>query len=249
MRALVTGGSAGLGQALCARLLADGFHVTNLDRDLPDQASTAEYVRCDLSSRDAVDKALMTLTSSDGFDLVIFNAGISATGKFEEISTSSHARIIAVNAEAPISLCAGLMKAGKIDNGARVGFVSSLSHFTGYPGAASYAASKDALAVYAKAVRKVWQKQLGIKVTVVFPGPLKTDHAARHAPDGADAEKRMAPNDAAKLILRDIKRGKAHSMPGVAARIFAFLGQIAPKVMTFAMKKLIYSKLDKTVAD
>lgn len=249
MRALVTGGSAGLGQALCNVLLADGFQVVNLDYVLPKETSEAEYFRCDLSSRDDVDKALNALTSQAGFDLVIFNAGISATGKFEDISTTSHARIIAVNAEAPMVLCAGLMKFGKINHGGNIGFVSSLSHFTGYPGAASYAASKDALAVYARAVRKVWRRKFNVKVTAIFPGPLKTDHAARHSPEGADAEKRMTPDEAALLILRDIKKGRAHSILGSAAKTFAFLGQIAPKPMTLAMKKIIYTKLDKTVAD
>lgn len=249
MRALVTGGSAGLGKALCDALLADGFHVINLDREQPKQNSAAEYLHCDLSSREAVDNALLTLSSQAGFDLVIFNAGISATGKFEEIDGTSHARIVAVNAEAPIAFCAGLMKAGKINQTGHIAFVSSLSHFTGYPGAASYAASKDALAIYAKSVRKVWKRKFGIKVTVAYPGPLNTSHAARHAPDGADAKKRMTPKVAAEYILRDIKRGKPVCLPGGAAKLFAFLGRVAPGSMTFAMKKLIYTKLNKTVAD
>ncbi|KPB02563.1 SDR family NAD(P)-dependent oxidoreductase [Ahrensia marina] len=226
MRALVTGGSAGLGQALCDALLADGFQVVNLDCDPPKVISEAGYLYCDLSSREDVDKALDALTAQAGFDLVIFNAGISATGKFEDISTASHARIIAVNAEAPMVLCAALMKFGKINHGGNIGFVSSLSHFTGYPGAASYAASKDALAVYARAVRKTWQRKFNIKVTAIFPGPLKTDHAARHSPEGADAEKRMTPDEAALLILRDIKKGRAHSILGGAAKKLLFWGKL-----------------------
>jgi short-subunit dehydrogenase len=43
---------------------------------------------------------------------------------------------------------------GDCRSGAAMVFVSSLSHFTGYPGAASYAASKDALAIYARSMRK-----------------------------------------------------------------------------------------------
>lgn len=248
MRALVTGGSAGLGKALCDTLLADGYHVLSIDREAPKTASAAKHTPCDLSKREAVDALLETLKVGDAFDLVIFNAGISATGKFEEIEPEAHARVVEVNAVAPISLCAGLLKAGKISKGGRIGFISSLSHFTGYPGAASYGASKDAVAVYANSIRKALRKKQ-ISVTAIFPGPLKTEHAERHAPEGADAEKRMTPEQAAQLILSDVQKGKAKSLPGGGAKLFAVLGRIAPKPITWAMKKIIYNKLDKTVSD
>lgn len=249
MRALVTGGSAGLGKAMCDALLGDGFAVTSVDRDPAEKGSGVAYIACDLSDRKTVDKLINKLTKDEPFDIVIFNAGISATGKFIEIEAPSHARIVEVNAIAPMAICAAMMQANKIAKVGHIAFISSLSHFTGYPGAASYAASKDALAVYAKSIRKPFKKNHNISVTSVYPGPLKTDHAARHAPEGADAEKRMSPEEAAQLILADIRKGSASSLPGSAAKIFALLGRIAPKPLTFAMRMIIYNKLDKTVAD
>ena len=62
--------------------------------------------------------------------------------------------------------------------GGTVIFVSSLSHRTGYPGAASYAASKGAIAVYAGSIRKPFRRALGVHVACAFPGPMKTEHAA-----------------------------------------------------------------------
>lgn len=249
MRALVTGGSSGLGKAMCDVLLGDGFEVTSIDRDPAQKGSQAIHIACDLSDRRTVDKLIKKLTKEEPFDIVIFNAGISATGKFIEIEPPSHARIVEVNAIAPMAVCAAMMQAGKIAQNGHIAFISSLSHFTGYPGASSYAASKDALAVYAKSIRKPFKKSRGIHVTTAYPGPLKTDHAARHAPAGADAEKRMVPEEAAQLILADIRKGSASSLPGSAAKIFALLGRIAPKPLTFAMRMIIYNKLDKTVAD
>ncbi|MEM1376144.1 MAG: SDR family NAD(P)-dependent oxidoreductase [Pseudomonadota bacterium] len=248
-RALVTGAYQGLGRAMADQLDAQGYDVTTIDRSRMPVDAPFHHHTCDLSNRAEVDALIDVLAREDAFDVLVFNAGISATGKFEEIEPDAHARVMEVNAVAPITLCAALMANRKISDGAKIGFVSSLSHFTGYPGAASYGASKDAIAIYAKSVGKVWKKSKGISVTTAFPGPLRTEHAARHAPEGADADKRMAPAEAAKLILKDVLAGKPKSLPGGGAKVFAFVGHLAPSLITKAMRKIIYEKLDKRVED
>ncbi|MEL6436943.1 MAG: SDR family oxidoreductase [Pseudomonadota bacterium] len=247
-RAFVTGARQGLGRAL-ANQLATNTEVTTVDRVQMEVGAPFAHHLCDLSNRDEVDALIGVLSAKDPFDTLVFNAGISATGKFEEIEPDAHARVLEVNAVAPPVLCAALMEAGKIADGARICFVSSLSHFTGYPGAASYGASKDAVAVYAKSVGKVWRKTKGIAVTVAYPGPLRTEHAARHAPEGASADKRMAPDEAARLILEDLMAGKTQSLPGGSAKLFATIGKLFPGAVTAIMRRVIYDKLDKRVED
>lgn len=245
-RALVTGSTSGLGRALADVLVNVGFEVLGVDRAAPD-AAAFETIACDLANPVAVDAMIVKLARRGPFDRIIFNAGISATGSFEAIPPQAHARLMTVNAEAPMVMCGGLAGAGAIAGGGRVAFVSSLSHFTGYPGAASYAASKDALAAYAKSIRKPYAKNFNVSVSAVYPGPLKTDHAARHAPDGADAEKRMAPAEAARLILAGMDGGKAVIVPGGPARLFAIAGQVAPGFVTKIMKRIIYDRLSGPV--
>ena len=82
-------------------------------------------------------------------------------------------------------ICATLAARGALARGGHVVFISSLSHMTGYPGAASYAATKDAIAIYAKSIRRPFKRQLGVHVACAFPGPLRTGQAERHAPKGA----------------------------------------------------------------
>lgn len=248
-RALVTGGTAGLGRALCDHLVAQGYTVVSADLNAPSRDCGFEHIACDLAQRHSVDFLIGQLAKREPFDLVIFNAGISATGRFEEITPEAHARVIAVNADAPLTLCAALMHNTCITRGGHIGFVSSLSHFTGYPGAASYAAAKDTLAVYAKSIRKPFLKNRNISVTCAYPGPLKTEHAARHAPKGAKAEKRLAPAEAARFILADIQRGKASSYPGRGTTLVAGVGRLVPGLLTTAMRKIIYDKLDRKVED
>jgi short-subunit dehydrogenase len=179
--------------------------------------------------------------------MVILNAGISATGRFENIPPDAHRNVIAVNAEAPMVLCAGLARIGALSSGGTVIFISSLSHRTGYPGAASYAASKGAVAVYAKSIRKRFRNELGVDVACAFPGPMKTDHAARHAPRGARDEKRMTPDAAARKILRDAASGRAVIYPGSGAKLSAAVGRLLPGPVTRAMRRIIFEKLEGEV--
>lgn len=242
-RALVTGGSAGLGAAAVSWLQANGFEVVVLDRDRPWAGKIpVEYVRCDLTSRTQLDDAMPELISAGPYDLVFLNAGINATGKFEDLDAQAHIDVIRVNTEAPMVIAAQLFEANAVKTGGAMVFVSSLSHFTGYPGAAGYAASKDALAIYAKSMRN-YAKSKGVTLTVAFPGPLKTDHAERHAPEGTDAGKRMDPDQAASLILADALAGRKTTIPGAANRIFAISGRLFPKPVTALMRWLIYSRL------
>ncbi|MEO0496191.1 MAG: SDR family NAD(P)-dependent oxidoreductase [Pseudomonadota bacterium] len=248
--ALITGAAAGLGRALAEQLLGDGWTVHGVDRD-QDGLSTygANFVpyMADLSDRASLNSLAVEL-SDFKFDLVIHNAGISATGRFEDIEPAAHARLLAVNVHAPVFLTNALLAAAAFEPKARLVFVSSLSHATGYPGAASYGASKDAIAAYGASLRKRLRAD-AIKVGVVFPGPLRTEHAQRHAPEGADASKRMTPEQAAKIILAGAHRGQAKIYPGGAAKFAAIAGKLAPGGMGRLMRRIIYDKLDRTVAD
>ena len=242
--ALVTGGSAGLGRAIVERLLGDGWRVVSVDRH--DVAITAnhEHLTCDLADRDAVDALLERIGTMGPFHLAVFNAGVSATGRFEAIPLDAYRRLMTVNAETPMILAAGLVRAGILAG--PMCFVASLSHFTGYPGAAVYAASKDALAVYARSVRKHFARR-GVSVTLACPGPLRTDHAERHAPAGADAARRMPPEVAARIILDATLAGRRLVVPGRANRLAALAGALLPGAMMQQMRRVILDRLDREV--
>ena len=246
-RALVTGGHAGLGLAFCRALTAAGYVVTALDRSAPDSAVPWTHRVCDLGDRPQLDAALHHLCAGEPFDIVILNAGVSSTGRFEKIPVEAHRRLITVNVEAPMVLCAALAGNGALAKGGKVLFVSSLAHMTGYPGAASYAASKDAVAVYAKSIRRSFRRALGVHVACAFPGPLRTDHAERHAPKGAKADRRMDPEEAARRIFAAMRWRRSVIVPGVRAKLFAVLGRLFPKLVTRAMRRIVFDRLEREV--
>lgn len=246
LRALVTGGSNGLGRAICEQLSAGGWRVISVDIQKPEKSEEIRHFQCDLSNRQEVDDLLEQLQAQGAFDLVIFNAGISATGKFETMGLPELQNVMRVNAEAPMVLASRMAAGNMVKPGGRMSFVVSLSFFTGYPGAAVYAASKDALAVYAKSIRKPFAK-LGITVSTVYPGPLRTEHAERHSPQNASSEKRMTAQDAASFILSAIRKNRKVIFPGNSARFAAVAGKIAPGPATWLMRKILYEKLDRNV--
>ena len=246
MRALVTGAAGGIGQALSERLVSEGWQVIAVDRDPLPETLAARGLEADLSDRAAVDQLVGTLLESGPFDMVIHNAGISATGRFEDIPEAALQNVLAVNCEAPMVITSALLRAGALQRGAALVFLASISHHTGYPGAAVYAASKDVLAVYASSIRRDLRHR-GIHVTTVFPGPVRTQHAARHAPAGADAERRMEPAVIAAAILRAARRRKRVLYPGLQSKTGHVLGVLAPRWTTRFMHRTIFRKLDRTV--
>ena len=244
--ALITGGSMGLGKAFCDQLLAEGWSVTSIDRDIDKANIAVNSIKCDLANRAQRDAMLEGLKSHSLFDLVIMNAGVSATGKFEILPVEAHEKLILLNAETPMVIASYLAKNKMMSKTSHLVFISSLSHFVGYPGAASYAASKDVIATYAKSIKQSLSK-LGITVSSAFPGPLRTQHAELHSPEGAIAEKRMSPELAASLILTDVFSGKGVILPGNAAKLFSWIGKLAPSTSARLMRKVIYEKSKKEV--
>lgn len=243
-RVLITGGSSGLGQALVAQCRAqDQTSVCVLDVAPPADGS-ADWVTHDMGTPDN-DKwhALCdTLVAKGPFDLVVLNAGINATGRYEQVPVDAHLAVARVNLRGPMRLVHMLLQNNLLAAGGRVVFISSLSVFTGYPGAASYAASKDGLACLARSLRKPLRKAGNIHVQLVCPGPMDTPHATRHAPKDARADRRMDPAKVARMILAQRDR-RFLLVPGGGARIAAALGRAFPQTMTRIMGKVLFRKL------
>ena len=251
MRVLVTGAGHGLGLALTLELLERGATVVGVDRDPAALERLARgYVDlfegrlCDLGDLGAVERLLQRFDAP--FDLVALNAGISATGNFARIPAEAYDRLIRINVSAPLLMAQRMVRDDRIARGGTIVFVSSLSHVTGYPGASVYAATKDAVAVYARSVRKPFAKR-GVRVLTVFPGPIRTAHAERHAPAGAKASRRMDPRSLARQILKAVRQRERVLYPGLGALTAYTLGSLMPRTATRLMGRVLFRKLKREV--
>ncbi|MEM6477472.1 MAG: SDR family NAD(P)-dependent oxidoreductase [Pseudomonadota bacterium] len=243
MTQVITGAAHGLGRALALALIEQGRPVFAIDAD-GDALRTlpCDHLRIDLLDHSAARQIMQALKASK-ISRIIHCAGISGTGPFEALPAEHHAKIIALNFEAPVRLTCALLAAEAFTRDAQHVFVGSVSSFTGYPGAVSYAASKDGLASFAGSLDKALPK--GQRASCVFPGPMATDHAARYAPDNSPKTiaARQAPEEAARLILKAVDKGRRKIVPGVKAKAFAALGTFAPALTGKLLKKSLFDQL------
>lgn len=240
--AIITGAADGIGLALARRFVGAGYRVTGIDRDAERaravQAELGEGVRfvvADLAEEAGLRRVMAGL-NVEGIDpagVIIHNAGINATGKFEDTPLAQQKAVVDINLVAPLKLTQALWERG--DPPATWVFVSSLSHYVSYPGAATYAATKDGLASFARS--------LPARTLTVFPGPTRTAHAREHSPDNSREDRRMRPEQLADMIFEGVERGQKRLIPGLPNRLFATLGRLLPGLMGQAMRRTIYEKL------
>lgn len=184
-RALVTGGSGGIGATICRRLAADGHHViVHANRSL-DKAEavvaairaaggSAEAVAFDVTDRAATAAALETLLAAGAIQILVNNAGIHADAVFPGMSGEQWDSVIAVslngfyNVTQPLTMPMIRTRWGRIVN------ISSVAGLTGNRGQVNYSAAKGALHAASKSLALELASR-GITVNAVAPGIIATD--------------------------------------------------------------------------
>jgi 3-oxoacyl-[acyl-carrier protein] reductase len=184
-RALVTGGSGGIGAAICKRLAADGHHLIvhanrSLDKaeavvaDIRAAGGSAEAVAFDVTDRDATAAALATLLEGGAIQIVVNNAGIHDDAVFPGMSGDQWDRVVDVslngffNVTQPLTLPMIRTRWGRIVN------VSSVAAIAGNRGQVNYSAAKGALHSASKSLALELASR-GITVNAVAPGVIATD--------------------------------------------------------------------------
>ena len=184
-RALVTGGSGGIGAAICKRLAADGHHVLvhanrGLDRaaavvaTIQAAGGSAEAVAFDVTDRAASAAALETLLEAGAIQILVNNAGIHADAVFPGMSGEQWDRVVDVslngffNVTQPLTMPMIRTRWGRIVN------VSSVAAIAGNRGQVNYSAAKGALHAASKSLALELASR-GITVNAVAPGVIATD--------------------------------------------------------------------------
>lgn len=180
-RAVVTGGSNGIGAATAARLRRQGARVVVLD--IEPAADDIAFISVDLSDADAVlhaaDEALERLGA---VDVLVNCAGVSLPGRTIDLDLRDYHRTLAVNLHAPVLLmrhfCGGMSQAGY----GRVVNVTSIHARFSEPGSIAYDISKAGLEA-ATRTAAIEVADSGVLVNAVAPGFVATRMAVV---DGAD---------------------------------------------------------------
>lgn len=237
---VVTGGSSGLGRALCTEMAARGakkFVIADLDEERAEETlaiirqrgGEGIFVKTDTSKLEEVEalgeKALAYLGS---IDMAFNNAGVASGGDFLDTPEEDWQWLMGINFTGVMYGCRVF---GKImaeqANGGHVVNTASLAAFGCLPGMSLYNTSKAAVVMLSESLRAEWSG-MGIRVSAICPSFFKTNLAERTrttSPELDALTKRLLTNNkvSAELIaqraLNQIAKNKLYVLPTFDAKL------------------------------
>jgi len=182
----ITGCSSGLGRALCEAVLhhGDAAVVTARDvRTVADLEKTfpgrAKAVRLDVTDQDSIDAAIDAAIAWKGrIDVLVNNAGFGTVGAIEEIDEDEAHIAFDANFFGVYRVIRAALPHMRKQGSGHILNVSSMIGFVGVGGFSFYSAVKFAVEGLTEALAKE-MKPFGIRVTIVQPGPFRTDFRSR----------------------------------------------------------------------
>jgi uncharacterized protein len=213
LRALVTGGSSGIGAATARAFAANGVHVAVAGRNLAALQKVAADTGGVAIPGDLREKGCPRRTISEasealgGMDILVSNAGVGWAGRFASMGESDIDRLIDVNLRAAAHLASAAIPHLEQGKG-RLVFVGSIAGLVGVPGEAWYSATKAGLGCLAETLRAEL-RPLGVGVTLVSPGVVDTAFFERRkVPYQRRHPQLMSAQAAANAIVEAIKGGR-----------------------------------------
>lgn len=224
---LVTGATSGIGRAVVADLLMNGAQVLAVGRD-PDRLNEIAQrdrervtgIACDLADFERYESLVAGVPPLDG---LVCSAGIVENNPLRFFSLQKYQRTVDINQTAPLLLVAELAKANKLRDRASIVLLSSITGTAiGMKGTAAYAATKAALAAYAKVMALEFAHR-NIRVNAVAPGMVQTPLV-----DGSH----QLSAEAIQLDKARYPLGKRYARPEEIASVVRFLLSADSSFMT-----------------
>ena len=244
-RALVTGASSGIGQAMATELARDGVDLVLVARRADRLEQVVNQLACygravfpvvgDITTPAVRQRALEVARDQlGGLDLLVNNAGISAHGRFVDANAERLRQIMEVNFFAATELMREALPLLQQGRQPMVVNVGSILGRRGLPFTTDYCASKFALHGFSEAVRPEL-KQLGIDMLVVAPATTrtelndrlieKTDERPWKEPRGVSAD------HVARAAVRAIRRGQREIVPSWSGWWLVALNRWFPSIV------------------
>jgi len=189
--AAVTGGSAGIGKAICLDLLAKGYEVVSLARCACDiEHPKLHSIEVDLMDRAATTEAARELTRRFDVTTVVHNAGVIRPALLAEVKLDDLDALVDIHLGCAIQLVQAALPTMRAQRFGRVVLLSSRAA-VGLATRTNYSATKAGMLGMAR----TWALELaaeGITVNVVAPGPIRTDMFYDVVQQGSDKERALA---------------------------------------------------------
>ena len=252
----ITGCSTGFGRALAERVLQRGFRCVVTARN-PDeiQAVVAPYpkqalaVALDVTNRAQMDKAVAQAEAAfGGIDALVNNAGYGYNAGVEEGEESAVRAMFDTNFFGLAALMKRVLPGMRARGHGHIINISSIGGLVGNPGTGYYCATKFAVEGLSQSLAKE-AGPLGIRVTLIEPGPFRTDFQGRSMtfPDKAiDAYASTA--GARRAQLRE-SSGKQAGDPVRAADAIIKVFESADPPLHLLLGKLGFERVRASLTD
>ena len=234
--ALVTGASAGLGEAFAKHLAAEGINVVLVARretrlralaaDLKQSASVETRVVAADLSRDDFLQPIREATEGLEIGLVVNNAGQVLTGDFLANELDSELRMLHLNTRAPLILAHHFGKLIRRRGRGGIIFLASVVGLTGVRKWSNYAATKGHNLLFAEGLGEELERD-GVDVLAVTPAFIQTDLMEMSAFGKALAAR---PDAVAKSALANLGR-KRIVTPSLVHKLIAFSTRLQPRFL------------------
>ncbi len=255
-RAVVTGGSQGIGEALAAELAARGHHLiitarrADVLRDVAAKITGRYGVEVEVRPVDLTDAStradLAAELAERDISILCNNAGTATFGPVSALDPDAERKQVQLNVVAVHDLTLAVLP-GMVSRGAGGILISgSAAGNSPIPNNATYAASKAFANTFSESLRGE-VKNDGIHVTLLAPGPVRTE-----MPDPADASlvDKLIPDflwisaeHTAKVSLDALERNKMRIVPGLTSKAMSVASGYAPRAVVAPIVGAVYKKL------
>lgn len=175
---LVTGGSSGLGKAICEHLAVAGHTVYGTSRKALDQPSNYRFITMDLADEVSVQHAIHEVISTSGrIDVVVNNAGVGIQGATEDLLPEQATALFDTNVIGTHRVVRGVLPQMRRQGCGLIINITSLAANFGLPYRGFYSASKAALERYTETL-SMEVKPFGIYALTLQPGEFNTNIGA-----------------------------------------------------------------------
>ena len=237
--AIVTGASAGIGEAFADALAQRGYDLLLVARTAAALDAVAERVRSrgvraqtvavDLGSADAVDRVSEAAAAFGGtVELLVNNAGFGAHGGFETGAEDAARAMIRLNVESLVALTHRFVPAMLARGRGSIVNVASTAAFLPVPWMAVYGATKAFVLSFSEALAEEYRGR-GVGVLALCPGATETNFFAVAGEAASAGTTRRSPQAVVATALRALDAGSTVVVDGTSNAAMVMLPRFLPR--------------------
>lgn len=251
--ALITGASIGIGKSLCEEYASHGYNIIAVARN----KEALENIKKELETKYNIDVRIQAedLTDDKATDrihdycvkekldveVLINNAGMGASGDYASSDWNRQKAIIDLDVIALMHMCRAFLPDMLERGHGKIGNIASNAAFMPLAPQPSYGAAKAAVLSFSQALYEQY-KNTGVSVSVICPGPVKTDFFKNAGFDLKNLEG-VSPEEVAKFTYNVVDRGLAMRSHTFLVKVTSVLTRLLPrKVSRELASKIAASK-------